>query len=74
VLHNHTTSSASRHRWWLHVLLCLAPLAGIAAVWLFQVPVSSVLLIALVLVCPLSHLFMMGHGGHARHNVADDAE
>ena len=58
---------------WFHTLLCLAPIAGIAAVWIFQVPVSNVLLIALVLVCPLRHLQMTGHGSHAEHDVADDA-
>ena len=43
----------------LMLLCCLVPLAGIAAILLFRVPVSSVLYFGLVLLCPLMHLFMM---------------
>ncbi len=72
MLHNHTSSNPG-HRWWLHVLICLAPVVAIAAIWLFQVPLSDVLLITLVLVCPLSHLLMMRHGSHTHQGAADDA-
>jgi len=49
---------------------CLAMAIGVAAVFVFDVPVNSVLLVALVLACPLAHLVMMRSGmhDHAQHN------
>ena len=43
---------------------CLAMAIGVAAVFAFGVPVNNVLLVALVLACPLAHLFMMRSGMH----------
>lgn len=41
------------------LLCCLVPVAAIVAILLFRVPTNQVLLLALVLLCPLSHLLMM---------------
>jgi hypothetical protein len=50
----------------LMALCCLAPLAGIFAVTVLGVPLNSLFSIALVLLCPLMMVFMMGGGhGHA---------
>ena len=44
---------------------CLLPLAALAAIFIFQVEVSTLLLFGLFLLCPAMHLLMMrDHMGH----------
>jgi hypothetical protein len=50
---------------WLMVLGCLAPIAALAAIFLFNISVSTVFLAGLIFLCPLLHLWMMRGGGHA---------
>ncbi len=59
-----TTRGMSRHML-IMVLCCLIPLAGLAAISIFRVPVSQALTFGLILLCPLGHILMMGMmGGH----------
>lgn len=56
------------------VACCLIPLAALTAVYVFNVPLNSVILFGMVLLCPLAHILMMkymmpGHEGeHHAHS------
>jgi hypothetical protein len=41
------------------IVCCLLPIVGLGAIYLFKIPVNTVIWGALILLCPLSHLFMM---------------
>ena len=56
-----------------HILLmaigCTVPIIALAAIFLFQIQLSTVLLLGLFLLCPALHLWMMrGHIGHSTHH------
>lgn len=67
------TNTRSTNHWkmagWM-VLACLVPFLALAAIFAFQIPLSTTALIGIVLLCPAMHLLMMrghGHGGHEQH-------
>jgi hypothetical protein len=51
------------HRWMM-ILCCLIPVAGLVAVYFFQIPLSRVVFFGMMLLCPISHLLMMKFMGH----------
>lgn len=54
-------------------LVALALVAAGVALFVFKVPLSTVLLFGLVLACPLMMAGMHGgHGGHGRRDAAAD--
>ncbi|WP_219857089.1 DUF2933 domain-containing protein [Candidatus Hakubella thermalkaliphila] len=49
------------------ILCCLIPVALFVGLLVFGIPMSSLIFFALILLCPLAHIFLMrgmGHGGH----------
>ena len=59
---------------WLMILCCLIPIAGIAAVSLFKIPLSNVLFYGMILLCPISHLLMMKYMGHEHSSSESDPQ
>ncbi|HLB64817.1 MAG TPA: hypothetical protein VJJ46_08230 [Anaerolineales bacterium] len=56
----------------LMILCCLIPVAALAAIFVFKIPATSVLIYGLVILCPVSHVVMMALMGrdHAAHDHA----
>jgi len=58
------------------VACCLIPIAALAAITVFKIPVSTVIYGVILLVCPLSHLLMMkfmgGHDHEHQHQITQE--
>lgn len=52
---------------------CLVPIAGLVLIAFFKIPTSTVLLGAMILICPLSHLLMMAFMSR-EHNASHTSE
>ncbi len=58
----------------LMLAVCALPMVGLVAVRVFDLAVSNVVLMALAVACPVSHLLMMRMGMHGHHTAnATDA-
>jgi len=51
------------------LVCCLLPITVLASIYVFKIPIRTVLWIALLLACPLSHLFMMKAMSHKHGEV-----
>lgn len=55
---------------------CLIALGAAAAVLIFKIPVNNVFIILMFLLCPLSHILMMGtmrHEDHEHHQSIESS-
>jgi 4-amino-4-deoxy-L-arabinose transferase-like glycosyltransferase len=60
----------NKRHWIIMLLCCLVPLAALTAIFIFQVNLNTVLLTALVLFCPISHVLMTAFSGDVRNSIA----
>jgi uncharacterized membrane protein len=58
----------------LMIVACVLPMAAVVAVFIFNVQINTVILAAVLLLCPLAHLLMFkNHAGHSHHSSEQTA-
>jgi hypothetical protein len=60
-----------RHTW-IMLFCCLLLIVGLATIFLFNIPVTSMIYFGLILLCPIAHFFMMG-SMHDNNSQTHDA-
>jgi hypothetical protein len=58
----------------LMLACCLIGMGGVIAVLVFKVPINNVVFGLMLLLCPLSHILMMGMMGHKDHEQHDHSQ
>lgn len=65
---------SKKHAIWM-VLCCVVGMGAVLAITVFRVPVNSLVTVGLLLLCPLSHVLMMGMMGknhdHGQESMPD---
>src|SRR5512139_3070071 len=64
---DHNTSHDNRHML-LMILCCLIPVAALGAIFILKISAPQVVTYGLILLCPLSHVLMMGLMGRGQRS------
>ena len=68
--HDHQQRGMISKHGLLMLICCLIPIIAIGAIRLFDIPLNGVLYVGLLLLCPLSHILMMGGLMRRQHGSA----
>ena len=71
---NEQKNKMSKKHLILMILGCAVPITAISILFTIGIPLNKILLFGIILICPLSHIFMMrmmnhGNDTHINHNL-----